>query len=268
MSNIECKDAILDLTDPENPREPTWPKVDYIIGNPPFLGGKMLRRELGDKVVDALFEVWRERVPREADLCVYWFEKARGSIEGRGAARVGLLATQGIRGGANREVLERISRSGGIFWGWSDREWVLDGAAVHVSMVGFDDGRESLHSLDGQLVPEIHPDLTAGVPTSQAQRIEGNLDVSFMGDTKGGPFDLPYAEGVRLLLEPNPHGRPNSDVVVPWCNGLDLARRPREMFIVDFGTSMSEAEASLYSTPWARVEKLVQPARSKNKRAT
>lgn len=89
-----------------------------------------------------------------------------------------------------------------------------------------------------------------------------------MGDTKGGPFDLPYAEGVRLLLEPNPHGRPNSDVVVPWCNGLDLARRPREMFIVDFGTSMSEAEASLYSTPWARVEKLVQPARSKNKRAT
>ena len=32
--------------------EPEWPAVDVIIGNPPFLGGKKMRAELGDKYVD------------------------------------------------------------------------------------------------------------------------------------------------------------------------------------------------------------------------
>jgi len=38
MDTFECKDAILDLSDPEHPREPDWPRVDFIVGNPPFLG--------------------------------------------------------------------------------------------------------------------------------------------------------------------------------------------------------------------------------------
>src|SRR3989441_7426165 len=54
-----------------------WPKCDVIVSNPPFLGGKMLRRELGDAYVDALFENFGQRVRPEADLCCYWFEKAR-----------------------------------------------------------------------------------------------------------------------------------------------------------------------------------------------
>ena len=41
------KDAILDLTDPENPSEPDWPKADFIVGNPPFLGNSKMRSELG-----------------------------------------------------------------------------------------------------------------------------------------------------------------------------------------------------------------------------
>ena len=63
-------------------------------------------------------------------------------IEEREAKRVGFLATQGIRGGANRKVLERIKESGDIFWAQSDRNWILDGATVHVSMMGFDKGIE------------------------------------------------------------------------------------------------------------------------------
>ncbi len=66
--------------------------------------------------------------------------------------RAGLLATQGIRGGANRTVLERIKTIGDIFWAQSDRDWILDGATVHVSMVGFDDGIEQSRTLDGQIV--------------------------------------------------------------------------------------------------------------------
>ena len=73
--------------------EPDWPEADVIIGNPPFLGGKRLRRELGDAYVDRLFAVWRDRVRPEADLCCYWFEKARAQIERGQCRRAGLLAT-------------------------------------------------------------------------------------------------------------------------------------------------------------------------------
>ena len=59
---------------------------------------------------------------------------------------------QGIRGGANRKVLERIKETGDIFFAESDRDWVLDGANVHVSMVGFDDGEQTRRILDGKPV--------------------------------------------------------------------------------------------------------------------
>src|SRR5690606_32763931 len=139
---------------------PEWPDADFIVGNPPFLGGKLLRTNLGDEYVDRLFAVYDKRVSRESDLCVYWFEKARAAIEAGLVKRAGLLATQGIRGGANRRVLERIKESGDIFMAYADKEWVLDGAAVHVSIVGFDDGSESSQILDGHSVPAIHANLT------------------------------------------------------------------------------------------------------------
>ncbi len=71
----------------------------------------------------------------EADLVCYWFERTRAQIAAGKAKRAGLLATQAIRGGANRKVLERIKETGDIFWAMSDQDWVLDGATVHVSMV-------------------------------------------------------------------------------------------------------------------------------------
>ena len=149
--------------DARRPAEPEWPAVDFIVGNPPFLGGKMLRRELGDDYVDRLLAMWKIRVPAEADLCCYWFEKARAHIAAGKCKRAGLLATQGIRGGANREVLKRIKESGDIFWAESDRPWVLDGANVHVSMVGFG-GKDEM--ADG----------SAGVPPASSPSSHGGRD--------------------------------------------------------------------------------------------
>ena len=86
---IRRMDAILDLSDPEHPKEPRWPEADFIVGNPPFLGGKLLRTNLGDGYVNAMFRVWDDRVRAEADLCCYWFEKARQHIaDGRCNGRV------------------------------------------------------------------------------------------------------------------------------------------------------------------------------------
>ena len=65
-------------------------------------------------------ELWRvlraTAFPAQADLCCYWFEKARDLIEHRQMQARRLAGTQGIRGGANREVLKRIKETGDIFF--------------------------------------------------------------------------------------------------------------------------------------------------------
>ena len=50
LNHIENRDALLDLTDPSKPQEARWPEAEFIVGNPPFLGGKLLAPELGDDV--------------------------------------------------------------------------------------------------------------------------------------------------------------------------------------------------------------------------
>ena len=264
---IENRDAILNLSDPSHPVEPDWPDATFIVGNPPFLGGKLMRAYLGDAYVEALFALYVGRVRAEADLVTYWFEKARAMIATGRVRRVGLLATQGIRGGASRRVLDRICESGAIFMARSDDAWILDGAAVHVSFVAFDDGRERDRTLDGRPVAAINANLTADVDLTRARRLRENLAIAFMGDTKGGPFDVPGAVARDWLRKPNPDGRDNRDVVRPWENGLDITRRPRDMWIVDFGTSMTREEAALYEAPFEYVRREVEPTRSTNRRA-
>ncbi len=248
--------------------EPTWPAATVIVGNPPFLGGKRMRTELGDFYVDALFELYDGRVPREVDLVCYWFEKARAMIEAGNVKRTGLLATSSIRGGASRKVLERIKKTGGIFWAWSEREWILDGAAVEVSMIGFDDGEEKSHLLGGRPVIKINSDLTASTDLTQAKRLQENLNLSFMGVTPAGEFDIPESVArYWMTMPPNPNGRSNSDVLRSYYNGIDLTRRPRNVWIVDFGVNIPEEEAALYEAPFQHLVHKVKPERAKNNRA-
>jgi len=248
--------------------EREWPKCDVIVSNPPFLGGKLVRRELGSPYVDALFENLGKRVPPEADLCCYWFEKARQQVEHGQCKRAGLLATQGIRGGANREVLKRIKDTGDIFFAESDRPWILAGANVHVSMVGFDNGTESHRILNGRVEPAIHSNLSASTAdTTMALPLRDNFGIAYMGDTKGGAFDITEEHACEMLRQPNPHGRPNSDVIVPWVNGLDVTRRPRSMFIIDFGLKRAEDDCAKYQAPFAFVSQHIRPERIKNNRA-
>ena len=159
LETIECRDAILT---PEG-GEPEWPEADAIIGNPPFLGGKLLIANLGEEYVATMFGAYEGRVPREADLVCYWFVKA-GEHLGCGAAkRAGLVATNSIRGGANRQALEKATGGRTIFDAWRDEPWVIDGAAVRVSIVCFtppDDELLQERRLDGQMVDIIYTDLT------------------------------------------------------------------------------------------------------------
>jgi type II restriction/modification system DNA methylase subunit YeeA len=267
LDNIQNRDAILAHDADSKPIEPAWPDADFIIGNPPFKGGKLLRAELGNSYVDELFRVYSGRAPQEADLVTYWFERARGQIKDGKTRRAGLLATQGIRGGANRTVLERILESGGIFMAWSDRDWILDGANVHVSIVGFDDGSQKERSLNGSSVQLINANLTSGSDTTTAATLRENAGLCFMGTTKIGAFDISSDIAAKMLTAPqNPNGLPNSDVVKPWVNGLDLTRRPRGLFIIDFGATMPVSEAALYEMPFEYTLQYVYPTRRENNR--
>ena len=129
------------------------------------------------------------RVPAFADLVCYWFEKARAQIAAGKAKRAGLLATQAIRGGANRKVLERIKETGDIFWAQSDRNWVLDGATVHVSMIGFDDWQwRHTAELDSTLSTRINADLTATIDLTIAKILNENSRISLHGTIPKGAF--------------------------------------------------------------------------------
>jgi type II restriction/modification system DNA methylase subunit YeeA len=268
LKNIRRMDAVLAYDEKGSPVEPAWPDADVIIGNPPFLGGKKQRTELGDKNVEDLFALYEGRVPHESDLVCYWFEKARQQIANDKAKRAGLLATQGIRGGANRTVLERIKESGDIFWAQSDRDWILDGATVHVSMIGFDGGAEHVKALNGVAVQSINTDLTTGLDLTKAHRLHQNENLCYMGDTKGGSFDIPDALAAEMLSAPlNPNGRSNVDVIKPWVNASDIGGRIRGMWIIDFGT-MTADQAALYEKPFEYVRTIVQPERANNRRET
>ena len=262
---IENRDAILDLRDGKNPRPAEWPEADFVIGNPPFLGSKLFRKSgLSDDYLKALFQAYD--LPKTIDLCCYWFELAGAQIAHHSTTRAGLLATQGIRGGDNREVLRRIKDKGEIFLAWSDHEWVLDGAAVNVSIVGFDAGKERSRTLDGKAVEEIHANLAHDVDTGAAGPLTENDGIAFMGDTKGGAFDVEWSVAAQLLRQPNPNGRSNAAVVRPWTNGMDVTRRPRAMFIVDFGCDMPKQEAAGFEAPFRLVEERVSGERAKNRR--
>jgi len=250
LDNIQHRDAILAHDADGKAIEPPWPDADFIIGNPPFLGDKRMRGELGDKYVTDLRGLYDGRVPGGADLVTYWFEKARAVIETDRDVRAGLLATQGIRGGINRTVLERIKSSGNIFWAQSDREWVLDGAMVHVSMVGFDSGEESSVTLDGAPVEGINAALSSGTDMTKTIRLPENDGIAFIGDMKKGSFDIPEELAQSMIAAVgNPHGKSNSLVVKPFLNARDITMRSRKRWIIDFG-EMDETEAALYEAPF------------------
>jgi type II restriction/modification system DNA methylase subunit YeeA len=272
LKNIKRMDAVLAYDEKGQPVEPEWPEAFAIIGNPPFLGGSKMRFELGEKYVDDLFGLYKHCVPPGADLVCYWYERSRAQIERNLAERAGLLATQAIRGGVNRRVLERIRGSGDIFMAWSDRDWVLDGAAVHVAMVGFDSGREPKRTLNGAPVKKVNADLTSDDDLTRAVSLGENRNLCYRADEKGGPFDITREKAEEFLRAPlNINGRPNSDVLKPWVNAKDIVGRPRGMWIIDF-YGMQKEHAAAYELPFeflvGQIEREKEEAAAKGKKAT
>ena len=263
LETIECRDAIL----APDGSEPDWPKADVIVGNPPFLGNRKMRGELGRDVAETLPKLYRGMVRGKPDLVCYWFAKTGRLMAEGNLQRAGLVATNSIRGGTNRAVLDKIVALGTIFDAWSDEPWVIDGAAVRVSLICFkpQDAVPPVF-LNGKSTQRIHADLTGEtLDLTAVAPLARNRGVAFQGDIKRGPFDIPGdLARVWLCLPANPNGRTNADVLKPWMNGMDLTRRPAGKWIVDFGDCMSESEAALYEAPFAHISRDVRAIRQKN----
>ncbi|HOW77726.1 MAG TPA: class I SAM-dependent DNA methyltransferase, partial [Candidatus Competibacteraceae bacterium] len=189
----------------------------------------------------------------------------RAQIEAGQAQRAGLVATNSIRGGQNRKVLERIRETGAIFNAWSDLEWVNEGAAVRVSLVGFGTATSPM-ILDGQPVMAIYADLTGqsfddGVDLTQALSLTENAGVSCYGSQQKGQFEIEGGDARRLLAYPNPHGKPNSEVIKRAINAKQVMDRPHDDWVIDFGLFMPEDQAMLYEGPYEIITTQVKPAR-------
>jgi type II restriction/modification system DNA methylase subunit YeeA len=259
LDTIECRDAILN---PDG-SEADWPEADVVIGNPPFLGETFMRDRLGSDYTETLRSTYSGRVPGGADLVCYWFDKARGAIASGATWRAGLVATNSIRGGANRVVLDRILEQLNIFDAWSDEGWTLDGAAVRVSLISFTGKSGSPDTqLNGSPVLQIHADLTGGCTNlTLAIRLVENSGVCFEGCKKYGAFDV-AGEIARgwLMLPVNPNGHLNAYVIRPWLNAMDVVRRSSDTWAIDFN-GMSVEDASLFEAPFYYVQSNVRPIR-------
>lgn len=257
-------------------RPAPWPVADFIVGNPPFLGQYRQRETLGDGYVEALRAAYPE-IPDSADLVVYWVAHAIEAVASGRTIRAGLITTQSITQKQNRRVLEAgAQRRVRPVWAIADHYWNdgTDDARVRVAMTVLAKQPNSamLVAVDGDAlvvrqthVPRLNADLTAHADVASTANIplRANAGVAHRGfKPHGQGFVVDGAEAAMLLAA----APENADVLKPFRNGMDITRRPRGVWLIDFGLR-SEDEARQYPMLFDIVRDRVKPERDSNSRA-
>ena len=188
-SNIICADALFT----------SWPKVDAIIGNPPFQSKNKMQKEFGPAYVNKVRARY-EDVPGRADYCVYWFRRAHEELEQ--GKRAGLVGTNTIRQNYSREggLDYIISHDGTITEAVSTEVWSGD-AVVHVSIVNWikgeppsgvrtlfvQVGNQATSPWEIHYLPVINSSLSASLDLASATPLRANKipKTCFQGQTHG-----------------------------------------------------------------------------------
>ncbi len=288
--------AVIPLETFSNPRPAEWPQADFIVGNPPFLGTKRMRDELGDSYVETLRAVYASRVEDNADFVMYWWHKAAELTLRGDCRRFGFITTNSIRQAFNRRVVHRALLSGlSLRFAIPDHPWVdtADGAAVRIAMTV---GATGYRLPEPGIVMEPPPDPSAFagdllIVSKETKVDDGSNDIAFIrlrgrigsglaiGAELEGMNALLASQGIcglgvalhgsGFILEPtdaNSLRQHGAKVIKPYLGGSDLVRERRERYLIDF-SFMTEAEAkSANPQAYERVLTHVRPERIVNRR--
>lgn len=270
----------------DNPRKTHWPEVDYIVGNPPFIGASTMRRALGDGYVDALRRVYKGVVPESADFVMYWWHIAAERVRDKNLSvqRFGFITTNSLRQTFNRRVLEpHLNHSKqplSLDFAIPDHPWVdgVDGAAVRIAMtVGTVGNREGLllslvNSKSSELktitfiskIGKILSDLSIGADISGSQFLFSNENLSNRGVSLfGGGFIVDEENALSLGLKKVPDAVKH---IREYRNGRDLLQVSRDVMVIDlFGLTENEVKEK-FPDIYQWVLERVKPERDNNKR--
>ncbi len=234
-----------------------WPRPAgelAIVGNPPYLGVRKLRRALGDERVEQLFARYPNN--RAADYATYWFTRALEVL--RPGERAGYVCTNSIAQNESREAsIDLVLAAGGTLTdAWRSYPWPGE-AAVHIAIVNWVmSAWDGVRTLEGKQVLSISPGLTEAVDVTVARPIVKNAGLCFMGVTPGNEGFVLGDEQRAELLENDPTSKA---VILPYLIGRDVSREPDQRparWIIDFAT-MEKPDAQTYSGAFRHVQRHV-----------
>jgi hypothetical protein len=262
-----------------NPRKAEWPRADFVVGNPPFIGGWRMRQMLGDGYVTAIWATY-PTVPEKSDFVTYWWKRAADAVLKSTIQRFGLITTNSITQVYQRRVLQEFldgSNDARIVFAIADHPWVdeRDAAAVRVAMtvgasrsdaawcgtVVEDRGVENV-AVSLQRVFRLNADLSSGVDLDRARALLANGRISSPGvQLYGAGFILEdfLVESMRS------HG---AAVIRKYMNGRDLARSSRGVHVIDFFGMSEEEAAKANAHAYQHVLDRVRPERAQNRRVS
>ncbi|MDZ4362065.1 class I SAM-dependent DNA methyltransferase [Brevundimonas sp.] len=273
-----------------HPRPTPWPAADFIIGNPPFMGGKDVRGALGDGYVDALWAVRQGRF-RSADLVTAWWDRAAELLTRKGTRlrRFGLITTNSVTQTFSRRVLEHHlngTPAVRLVFAIPDHPWIKgEGTAdVRIAMTVVEAGspegtgrllrvtsEQGLNTDTPQLIfstsiGNITPDLGVGADVSAAKPLRACAGLASRGVQLMGPgFIVTRARAAVLGAESQ-----DSDTlpIRPYRNGRDLADRSRDLMAIDlFGWQKGEVRRR-HPGLYQHLLETVKPDRDRNRRAS
>lgn len=246
---------------------------DCFLGNPPFLGNRMLRGAFGIEYLDYLR--WAYAPAGAIDLVGYFVRRNYDLLKENRS--LGTLATNTLAQGGTREgSLDVIEKAGGaIVMAVRSRPWP-GAAAVAVSQAVIRKGSWSGERvLDGKPVEYISTYFDDQKSPGAPYRLEANAEKSFQGSIVLGKGFVLEPEEAAGLIGRNPKNR---DVLFPYLNGEDLNGRsdqsPRRWVINFKDWPLDRASApDGYRGPVAEdypdcleiLERLVKPERTAKK---
>jgi hypothetical protein len=214
-----------------------WPKADFIIGNPPFIGGKDLRAVRGEGYTKALWDIYRQ-LPRAADYVMYWWHRAAQEVSAGRTRQFGFITTNSLPQAFDRRVvgahLERVNGISLVF-AISDHPWVdsSDSANVRIAMTVGAKGRELAGRLlevvretplaDGEADVEltertgvIHADLRLGANLTRALPLRANDGLCSRGVQLMGAGFMVSEDQAKIRLRPRDWAPSTYTAIFEW----------------------------------------------------